>query len=432
MSNIHNYPVESLTFSDDDFYDIDFYNGVTYETRKIKGLTIRNGIQALLETIYNADGTLTSNRVLDGNSNTFRLSLNDLLSLNVSADVDGGDNIVFNIKSPQTLPTDYGFKIRDVSSGNTIFGVRDGGVEINGEFILPLVDGTDGQIIKTNGSGSTEFVSTQDLESVNFGSTQWSKTIVSPVSLLDGTIANGCTFFTNADKSASGTTTYDEFNIAYGLSITLTGTSGTANVSFDGGVTNYLATFNTSLYQTAVDFVSTHETALNTAGIRIFALGSGADGRLRFCSSEATLNAMTITNVTTDLSGTIANEFTGDVTAQPDHILVPYVGTAYEGQRIHHNFRVNFGIVTGSSQTLGLSLRRYENDSIIGSELQVNRTQDVEGIQSNFISYTAGASDPFVLGGFYFALRNDSGVVIEITSGIGILIQNYYQKLTQF
>jgi len=432
MSNIHNYPVESLTFSDDDFYDIDFYNGVAYETRKIKGLTIRNGIQALLETIYNADGTLTSNRVLDGNSNTFRLSLNDLLSLNVSADVDGGDNIVFNIKSPQTLPTDYGFKIRDVSSGNTIFGVRDGGVEINGEFILPLVDGTDGQIIKTNGAGSTEFVSTQDLPSVNFGSTQWSKTIPSPVSLLDGNIANGCTFFTNADKSASGTTTYDEFNIAYGLTITLTGTSGTANVSFDGGVTNYLATFNTSLYQTAVDFVSTHETALNLAGIRVFALGSGADGRLRFCSSEATLNAMTIANVTTDLSGTIANEFTGDLTAQPDHILVPYVGTAYEGQRIHHNFRVNFGIVTGSSQTLGLSLRRYENDTIIGSELQVNRNPDVEGIQSNFISYTAGASDPFVLGGFYFALRNDSGVTIEITSGIGILIQNYYQKLTQF
>lgn len=432
MSNIHNYPVESLTFSDDDFYDIDFYNGVTYETRKIKGLTIRNGIQALLETIYNADGTLTSNRVLDGNSNTFQLSLNDLLSLNISADVDGGDNIVFNIKSPQTLPTDYGFKIRDVSSGNTIFGVRDGGVEINGEFILPLVDGTDGQIIKTNGAGSTEFVSTQDLPSVNFGSTQWSKTIVSPVSLLDGSIANGCTFFTNADKSASGTTTYDEFSIAYGLTITLTGTSGTANVSFDGGVTNYLATFNTSLYQTAVDFVSTHETALNLAGIRVFALGSGADGRLRFCSSEATLNAMTITNVTTDLSGTIANEFTGSLTAQPDHILVPYVGTAYEGQRIHHNFRVNFGIVTGSAQTLGLSLRRYENDTIIGSELQVNRNPDVEGIQSNFISYTAGASDPFVLGGFYFALRNDSGVTIEITSGIGILIQNYYQKLTQF
>ena len=434
MSNIHNYPIESLTFNDDDFYDIDFFNGSGYETRKIKGSTIKAGIQASLGTIYDSDGTLTSNRVLDGNSNTFRLSLNDLLSLNVSADVDGGDNIVFNIKSPQTLPTDYGFKIRDVSSGNTIFGVRDGGVEINGEFILPLVDGTDGQILKTNGAGITEFASPQDLTNTYIhGSTQWSKTIPSPVTLGGANeIANGFTFFTNADKSTGGTTTYDEYSINYGLSITLTGTSGTANVSFDGGITNYLATFNTSLYQTAVDFVSTHETALNTAGIRVFALGSGADGRLRFCSSEATLNAMTITNVTTDLSGTIANEFTGDLTAQPDHVLVPYVGTAYEGQRIHHTFRVNFGIVGGSNQFYGLSLRRYSNDSVIGSELVVQRNNDVEGTQVNFVSYTAGASDPFVLGGFYFALRNDTGQDVQIFSNIGILIQNSYQKLTQF
>ena len=317
MSNIHNYPIESLTFNDDDFYDIDFFNGSGYETRKIKGSTIKAGILS-------------------------------------------------------------------------------------------------------------------DLQTVNFGSTQWSKTIVSPVSLGNGEIANGFTFFTNADKSASGTTTYDEYSINYGLTITLSGTSGTANVSFDGGVTNYLATFDTDLYVTALNFVSTHETALNTAGIRVFALGSGADGRLRFCSNEATLNAMTITNVTTNLSGTIANEFTGSLTASPDHVLVPYVGTVYEGQRIHHNFRVNFSIVAGSDQTLALSLRRYEDDSIIGSEIPVERNQDVEGIQSNFISYTAGASDPFVLGGFYFALRNDSGVTVEISSSIGILIQNYYQKPTQF
>jgi len=97
-----------------------------------------------------------------------------------------------------------------------------------------------------------------------------------------------------------------------------------------------------------------------------------------------------------------------------------------------NRFRVNFGIVTGSAQTYGLSLRRYENDSIIGSEIQVNRNQDIEGVQQNFISYTAGATDPFVEGGFYFALRNDSGSTAQITSGIGILIQNYYQKLTQF
>jgi len=169
-------------------------------------------------------------------------------------------------------------------------------------------------------------------DAVNFGSTQWSMTLASPQELANGDIANGFTFFTNADKVASGTTSYDELSIA----------------------------------------------------------GSG------------------------------------------DHVVIPYVGTAYEGQRLQHNIRVNFGIVTGSAQTLGLSLRRFADNSIIGSEIKVTRDQDVSGNQFNFITYTAGASDPFVTGGFYFALRNDSGSAIEIEGSIGILIQTYYQKPITF
>jgi hypothetical protein len=169
-------------------------------------------------------------------------------------------------------------------------------------------------------------------DAVNFGSTQWSMTLVAPQELANGDIANGFTFFTNADKVASGTTSYDELSIA----------------------------------------------------------GSG------------------------------------------DHVVIPYVGTAYEGQRLQHNIRVNFGIVTGSAQTLGLSLRRFADNSIIGSEIKVTRDQDISGNQFNFVTYTAGASDPFVTGGFYFALRNDSGTAIEIEGSIGILIQTYYQKPTIF
>ena len=169
-------------------------------------------------------------------------------------------------------------------------------------------------------------------DAVNFGSTQWSMTLGAPQELANGDIANGFTFFTNADKVASGTTSYDELSIA----------------------------------------------------------GSG------------------------------------------DHVIIPYVGTAYEGQRLQHNIRVNFGIVTGSAQTLGLSLRRFADNSIIGSEIKVTRDQDVSGNQFNFVTYTAGASDPFVTGGFYFALRNDSGASVDIEGNIGILIQTYYQKTTIF
>lgn len=432
MSNIHNYPIESLTFGDDDFYDIDFFNGSGYETRKIKGSTIKAGIAAASGSIYEQDGTFTGDRILNGGG--FTWANLDVKAFFMQLVPDAGLNALgYDVDSTNMLPNNAYVLISDTATGQDILKItKDKQFVIFDEYALPQVDGTNSQILKTDGAGVTEFVSTQNLESVNFGSTQWSRTLPSPETLGGANeIANGFTFFTNADKVIGGTTAYDEYSIAYGLSITLTGTNGTANINLDG--VDYLASFNSSLYQTAVDFVATHQAALNSANIRVFALGSGTDGRLRFCANQLTLDAMTITSGPISvLSGIIANEFTGTTNSAPDHVLIPYVGTAYEGQRINHNFRVNFGIVGGSNQFYGLSLRRYEDDSVIGSELVVQRNNDVEGTQENFISYTAGASDPFVLGGFYFALRNDTGQDVQIFNNIGVLIQNYYQKLTQF
>lgn len=433
MSNIHNYPIESLTFGDDDFYDIDFFNGSGYETRKIKGSTIKAGIAAASGSIYEQDGTFTGNRILNGGG--FTWANLDVKAFFMQLVPDAGLNALgYDVDSTNMNPADAYLLISDTATGQDILKItKDKQFVIFDEYSLPQVDGTNSQILKTDGAGVTEFASTQDLESVNFGSTQWAKTIGIPVDLPDGQTANGFTFFDNAlDKVAGGTTAYDEYNITFGISIILdvANTSGTANINILG--VDYPMTFATDNFTTVTNWLAANEATLNGLNVRVFRLGSGTDGRLRFCAAEATLNGITFTNLTGDIAAIIQNEFTGSATASPDHVLVPYVGTAYEGQRIQHNFRVNFGIVTGSAQTYGLSLRRYENDSIIGSEIQVNRNQDVEGVQQNFISYTAGSTDPFVEGGFYFALRNDSGSTAQITSGIGILIQNYYQKLTQF
>lgn len=433
MSNIHNYPIESLTFGDDDFYDIDFFNGSGYETRKIKGSTIKAGIAAASGSIYEQDGTFTGNRILNGGG--FTWANLDVKAFFMQLVPDAALNALgYDIDSTNMNPADAYLLISDTATGQDILKItKDKQFVIFDEYALPQVDGTSGQIIKTDGAGVTEFASTQDLASVNFGSTQWSKTIGIPVDLLNGQVANGFTFFDNVlDKVAGGTTGYDEYDITFGISIILdvANTSGTANINILG--VDYPMTFATDNFTTVSNWLGANEATLNALNVRVFRLGSGTDGRLRFCAAEAILNGITFTNLTGDIAATIQNEFTGSATASPDHVLVPYVGTAYEGQRIQHNFRVNFGIVTGSAQTYGLSLKRYEDDSIIGSEIPVNRNQDVEGVQQNFISYTAGATDPFVEGGFYFALRNDSGATAQITSGIGILIQNYYQKLTQF
>jgi hypothetical protein len=51
MAKIHQYPIEQLTFENDDFFDVDHFdsNTSTFQSRKIKGSTIKNGIELLLK-----------------------------------------------------------------------------------------------------------------------------------------------------------------------------------------------------------------------------------------------------------------------------------------------------------------------------------------------------------------------------------------------
>lgn len=79
--------------------------------------------------------------------------------------------------------------------------------------------------------------------------------------------------------------------------ITLTGTSGTANILIKN--VNYLVTFNTSLTQTAIDFVTTQAAALQKAGVTVTNI-TGAE--LRFLDA----GILAINNATGDLAGTVS------------------------------------------------------------------------------------------------------------------------------
>lgn len=262
-----------------------------------------------------------------------------------------------------------------------------------------------------------------------FGSTQWSKSITS-TNIPNGDTYNMSLQFADSDKVTGGTTSYDEWPTVYGIDINLTGTSGTANINIDG--TDYLATFATDIATTESNWVTTHKSAVKAA-TNVNVNYNPNSASIRVCGDETILNGITITNLSGDLTGTTANFFTGASTSSVDHFIQPYTGKAYEGQRIQYNIRVNFNLDVGSTNTIRVGLYRFGDDSLIGSTIPIIRNADDSGQQIVFVSYTADGNDPFVDGGFYFLISNDSGTsTIDISGNMGFLIQYYYENPTHF
>ena len=301
-------------------------------------------------------------------------------------------------------------------------------------------------IVATSGEELCELVSdlfTDPLAGTQYihSSTQWNTTPLAPVSLPNGQTANGFTFFLESDKDPDGTTSYDEYFLHHSFTVTVIGggVGDVLTVTING--VNYTEAFDTDQFTTANNWVNTHYNTLRALTPRItpHALGSGADGRIRICSIFS--NASVLDGITASGTGTFAPTVGSEFNiANPsvsisDHIMIPkdLPGKPYANLRLHHTIRVNFNIATGSVQTLALSLRRMQDDTIVGSEIKVLRDQDETGNQFVFETYTATLTDPFVTGGFYFALRNDSGATIDISAlPVGILLQNTFQKPLDF
>lgn len=162
MAKINQYPLERLTFGDEDYYDIDYWDGATYQTAKIKGSVIKAGIQAGITApnIYTNNGTLTADRTMDGAN--FELFFQEIGKFIVHSHKNNTDNVIFEVRSQTGYES---FTIRDHNTGNHLFCVENGKVEISDAYYLPDVDGTSGQVMKTDGLGN---VSWQD-ESASSG-----------------------------------------------------------------------------------------------------------------------------------------------------------------------------------------------------------------------------------------------------------------------
>ena len=66
MANeIHNYPLEVYSIGPNDYYDVDTFNGVGYDTAKIKGSNLKSGMYAMIDDSSLVTGTSEQN-FMDG------------------------------------------------------------------------------------------------------------------------------------------------------------------------------------------------------------------------------------------------------------------------------------------------------------------------------------------------------------------------------
>jgi hypothetical protein len=153
MANeIHNYSIERFAFGDDDYYDIDWFDGSVYRTAKIKGSVIKAGILAGATdvNVYNSDGTLAGNRTITGAN--FEILFQTIGQFIVESHKNGVDgNVIFEVRSD---PTNHSFIIRDHNTNVHIFACRNGAVEISDAYFLPTNTGTNGQVMTTDGAGN--------------------------------------------------------------------------------------------------------------------------------------------------------------------------------------------------------------------------------------------------------------------------------------
>lgn len=170
---IHEYLLERFTFGDNDYYDIDYFDGATYQTAKIKGSTIKAGILASIspENIYTQDGALQGQRTVDLNDYSLKFYTEFGETILIVAN-NGDSDKILQWKSENA--TRWELVVNNDISGSDIELKRydgagnyadspfkidraTGTITFNENYSFPLTDGTNGQVLTTDGAGNLTF-----------------------------------------------------------------------------------------------------------------------------------------------------------------------------------------------------------------------------------------------------------------------------------
>jgi len=171
---IHEYPNEAFVINNEDFYDVDFWNGTAFETRKISGATLKSILSA---NIYNTDGTLqNASRVVSFDQSELTL---ETIDGDLVFNFDGSDQnrkifafksnalnrFVLRLQDSESVGNlGSNLKLLRYSNAGALIGSvieidrASGSVTLNGQYTMPTVDGVSGDVLTTDGLGNANWV----------------------------------------------------------------------------------------------------------------------------------------------------------------------------------------------------------------------------------------------------------------------------------
>ena len=132
-------------------------------------------------------------------------------------------------------------------------------------------------------------------------------------------------------------------------------------------------------------------------------------------------------NLLTLISDANLNSATSDVTGRLS-IAGNFIKTDWVGGKMIHTVRLSLEIKTGGQQHYQVNLKRQADNSIVSS-YTIERNQDEPAQTIEFTTRTLSATDPYVTGGFYIELVNNSGQSCTVEEGMQLVIISNYQYL---
>ena len=126
-----------------------------YVTKHITGAEVVGGAGST--TLYNGDGSLSTDRTIDGNGNFLKAIKLKEFSISVDGPTSGLGVPYVKFIANKITGKDF-LQVYNNTDGKEAFRVMaDGKIEINSEYTLPELDGGQGQVLRTDGSGSLSF-----------------------------------------------------------------------------------------------------------------------------------------------------------------------------------------------------------------------------------------------------------------------------------